>query len=529
MKSLKRIMGIALSVCLMLTMCPFVKNTFYQNGYVDAASTNTDAMVSYANGCVGKSKSQLGLKGEWCASFVYYCAKNSGNSKKVGSSIYVGTQAEQTVNNKGGVITFVNKSAYNACKNRFNSNRCVYNPNYIPRKGDLYIQKGEDLGDKYFAHVGLVRKNSTKTYIAYTIEGNTSCSDGKHSNYKYVEYKTRNKNNLSSPYGFTAFVTPNYDNNVTHTMSFSLNGGTGTFNSFFVSNGFDFKLPNSKPAKTGYTFRGWYSKRLADNKWHVSGTGWCTWDYITKNKLTPRLYAPSERHNMNKSWTKGCTNSNYCFYAQWKANTWTVKYNANGGYGTMQDTKHTYGTKTYLRKNTFKRDGYAFDNWYVYRPNVNKWLYTNGSKSGWYKKGGQPSGYYLNTYYDGGWVKATTSVNNDTVILYAKWKALHTFTYSLNGGTGSFDSAIVADGQKITLLSNKPVRSGYTFKGWNVKRIKDNKWFVIKHGWCTSSYISDNKLSPKIYEPGKSYTIDSSWTTGCPDSNYCFYAKWVKK
>lgn len=529
MKCLKQIPVIVLLVCLIATMSPFVQDGFNKSGHVDAASNNAEAMVSYANSCVGKSKSQLGLKGEWCARFVYYCAANSGNAKKVGSSVWVGTQAEQTVNSKGGTITFVNKAAYNACKSRFNKNRCVYNPNYIPRKGDLYIQKGADNAGKYFAHVGIVRKNSTKSYIAYTIEGNTSCPNGKHTNYKYVEYKTRNKNYLSSPYGFSAFVTPNYGTTVNHNISFALNGGNGTFNSFIVSNGSNFQIPSNKPTKTGYTFKGWYAKRLADNTWHVTGPGWCTWDYITRNNCSPKIYPPAKVYNMDYSWTKGSANSNYCFYAQWQPNTWTIKYNANGGYGTMADTKHIYGTKTYLRANTYTRDGYVFDNWYVYRPNVNKWLYTNGKTSGWYSKGAQPAGYYLNTYYDGGWVAGTTAVNNDTVILYAKWKAKHTFVYNLNGGTGTFESAIVVDGQKVTLPTKKPVKSGYEFKGWNVKRLNDNRWYVIKYGWCNSDYMVNNGLSAKIYEPGNSYTIDSSWTTGNPNSNYCFYAKWVKK
>lgn len=531
MKLTKRLLMIMMSVCMIVTMCPFVQSGLTGGGSASAASNGTaDALASYANQCAGKSKSKLGLSGEWCASFVYYCAKNSGNSGKIGSNIYVGTQAEQTVNSKGGTITFVNKAAYNACKSRFNKNRCKYNASYIPKKGDLYIQKGEDLGDQYFAHVGIVRKKSTKKSVIYTIEGNTTCSDGKHKNYNYVEYKTRDNNSMKAPYGFSAFITPKYSSAAaSHNMSYALNGGSGTFNSFSVKDGSTFKLSGSKPSKTGYTFRGWYAKRLADSKWYVDGKSWCTWDYITANNLSPKIYNSEQNHIMNSSWTKGSPNSNYRFYAQWRANTWTFKYNANGGSGTMSDTKHTYGKQTYLRKNTFTRSGYVFDNWNVYRPNIDKWLYYNGSQSGWYKKGSQPSGYYLHTYYDAGWVKATTPVNNDTVVLYAKWKKTHVFSYGLNGGNGSYSNMTVADGKNITVASNKPSKNGYTFKGWYVKRLADNKWYVAGKGWCTWNYITANNLSPKIYTPGKSYCIDASWTKGSPNSNYRFYAKWVKK
>lgn len=423
MSKMKRFLGVVLSICMVLTMMPFMQNEIDGSGSVSAATAGTaSSMTSFANQCAGKSKRQLGLSGEWCASFVYYCAKNSGNASKVGNSAYVGTQAEQTVNSKGGTITFVNKAAYNACKKRFNSSRCKYNPNYVPKAGDLYIQKGEDLGDQYFAHVGVVRKKSTKSTVAYTVEGNTSCSDGKHSDFYYVEYKTRNKNNFSAPYGFSAFVTPKYAKPVTHNFSYALNGGTGSFKSFNVKDGNNITVSSAKPTKYGYTFKGWYVKRLADNKWYVNGKGWCTWGYISKNKTWPKIYTPGKSYRLDSSWTSGSSKSNYCFYAQWTANTWIVKYNANGGKGTMANTKHTYGVKTYLRKNTFTRNGYQFDNWYVYRPNVNQWMYTNGTRSIWCKKGYQPSGYYLKTYYDGGWVSGTTSVNGDVVILYAKWK-----------------------------------------------------------------------------------------------------------
>ncbi len=188
-----------------------VKSPSSSGGDTSATGTaNANAMVSSAEASVGKSKTSLGLTGEWCARFVYYCAEKSGNASKIGNDVYVGSMAEKTVNDKGGTIIFVNKNAYNACKDRFVSARCKYDPNYIPKKGDLYIQKGEDLGDQYFAHIGIVRKNSSKSSIAYTIEGNTSCSDGKHADYKYVEYKTRNKNGFIAPYGFSAFVKPAY-------------------------------------------------------------------------------------------------------------------------------------------------------------------------------------------------------------------------------------------------------------------------------------------------------------------------------
>ena len=50
-------------------------------------------------------------------------------------------------------------------------------------------------------------------------------------------------------------------------------------------------------------------------------------------------------------------------YAQWRANNYTVKYNANGGTGTMEDQVFEYGEKDFLRKNTFTKEGYEFAGW----------------------------------------------------------------------------------------------------------------------------------------------------------------------
>lgn len=121
---------------------------------------------------------------------------------------------------------------------------------------------------------------------------------------------------MSSPYGFSAFVTPRYI--VNHKITFSLNGGKGSFKTINAKTDATFTLSKSKPSKSGYTFRGWYLKRKADNTWYVAGRGWYSWDYITKNNLSPKIYNPGKSCTIDTSWTNGSTASNYGFYAQWK-------------------------------------------------------------------------------------------------------------------------------------------------------------------------------------------------------------------
>ena len=50
-------------------------------------------------------------------------------------------------------------------------------------------------------------------------------------------------------------------------------------------------------------------------------------------------------------------------YAQWKANTYKVSYDANGGSGSMDATTCTYGSNCTLRGNTFTKTGYTFNGW----------------------------------------------------------------------------------------------------------------------------------------------------------------------
>ncbi|MCM1309043.1 MAG: leucine-rich repeat protein, partial [Butyrivibrio sp.] len=47
--------------------------------------------------------------------------------------------------------------------------------------------------------------------------------------------------------------------------------------------------------------------------------------------------------------------------------TYTIKYNANGGSGSMSDQTITYGVSTVTRANTFKKNGYTFAGWTAYR------------------------------------------------------------------------------------------------------------------------------------------------------------------
>ncbi|MBR2785379.1 MAG: InlB B-repeat-containing protein, partial [Clostridia bacterium] len=130
----------------------------------------------------------------------------------------------------------------------------------------------------------------------------------------------------------------------------------------------------------------------------------------------------------------------------WVANTYTIKYNANGGTGTMSDTSMTYGTAKPLTENAFTKEGYTF--------------------AGWNTKADGTGTNYSNKQS----VNNLTATNNGTVTLYAKWTPItYKIVYNSNGGTGTMaDTSMTYDVAK-NLTTNSFTRTGYTFNGWNTK------------------------------------------------------------
>ena len=105
------------------------------------------------------------------------------------------------------------------------------------------------------------------------------------------------------------------------------------------------------------------------------------------------------------------------------SNSFTVKYNPNGGSGSMADTIVPYGVPTLTRKNTFTRPGYTFEGWNVYNSSNNTWRYynpKNGTDTGWYTVGKQPVGWVKMVYPNGVDV-AQTGQPGEIVIFYAVW------------------------------------------------------------------------------------------------------------
>lgn len=151
--------------------------------------------------------------------------------------------------------------------------------------------------------------------------------------------------------------------------------------------------------------------------------------------------------------------------------SYTVQYEANGGTGTMDNTVVPYGVSTALRTNSYTRIGYEFAGWTAYRTTYGQWYYTDGSSTGWYTEGSQPSGYYKYIYRDGVNVAKTSGVDGDVVKMYAQWEAASfNVTFQDEDGTVLQSGQVAAGAVPTAPAAPTKASDGvytYTFAGWD--------------------------------------------------------------
>ena len=115
------------------------------------------------------------------------------------------------------------------------------------------------------------------------------------------------------------------------TVSYDANGGSGAPSSQTKWRDETLTLSSTKPSRTGYSFQGWAT----------SATG-------------SSSYQPGASYTSNSALT---------LYAVWKANTWTVKFDANGGSGAPANQTKTYGVDLTLSTTKPTRSLYNFLGW----------------------------------------------------------------------------------------------------------------------------------------------------------------------
>lgn len=190
-------------------------------------------------------------------------------------------------------------------------------------------------------------------------------------------------------------------------LTFDGNGGNVGTASKEVIYGLEYgSLPT--PVREGYTFSGWAYEKAGK-------------EIVTEKTIVN-------------------TTENHTLYAQWNAKSYTIRFHANGGEGTMVDQVIKYDAIVALSKNTFVRENYSFFGWS---------LSENGDK----------------VYND---MDSVVNLKLEGIVdLYAIWKQnSYTVTFDYNGGSGSSDEMQVLYGEPYGALPDYPYLEGKLFIGW---------------------------------------------------------------
>ena len=162
----------------------------------------------------------------------------------------------------------------------------------------------------------------------------------------------------------------------------------------------------------------------------TAGTGYTFKGFSTSNSTS----LPSSPAASGKTATASAygSSNNSTYYAYFKANQYTVKFDANGGTGSMSDQSHTYSVSQALTANAFTRTGYTFEGWN-----------TKADGTG-------------TSYPDKQSVSNLSSTDGGSVTLYAQWAEIpannHNITYTAQatGWTYGAQPASAEEGATVT-------------------------------------------------------------------------------
>ncbi len=224
-------------------------------------------------------------------------------------------------------------------------------------------------------------------------------------------------------------------------VKFNANGGSGSMPQQTIYTDETTKLTANAFTRSGYSFSGWATSAGGEKKY-------------SNNASVKNLDAG--------------INATVNLYAVWTANKYSVKFNANGGLGTMSNQSFVYGTAQNLAANGFSSDGYSFVGWATS---------ANGTK----------------VYSDKESVKNLTSTANGTVNLYAVWESIlgieNVISWPRYPWSGKVDIDVTVKGAEnedylVSLVArdldggtNLPLRTA-----WQTGGTVTNNAFLVKPG-----------------------------------------------
>lgn len=289
---------------------------------------------------------------------------------------------------------------------------------------------------------------------------------------KSITVTFRNYNDLSdSAYGYVAFnvsvpAWPSY------TVSYNANGGSGAPSSQTKYKDTTLKLQTTVPTRTGYSFKDWNTASGGTGKPYASGA-----NYTDNSAVT--------------------------LYAQWTANTYIIKYDANGGTGAPGNQTKTYGVNLTLSSTKPTRTNYNFLGWS-----------TSSTGSVNYSAGGIYSANSAATLYAvwelAYWkpkitkLKATRCDSDGTDNEYGTYAKI-TFDWELCQLLGTNTTATIA----ISLGSDTPTTFTGSGTSDSVSKVVGGS-LSIESSYTYTVKVTDNRDNTMIYVsiPASAFAID---------------------
>ncbi len=313
-----------------------------------------------------------------------------------------------------------------------------------------------------------------------------------------------------------------------YAVHFNANGGEGTMADESLWLGIPDTLPTSTFTRTGYTFAGWAT--IAGGEIAFADRALVTNLTETAN-ATANLYAAWEPHQYAVRFNRGAgtgsmanqqltydtaadltpnafTRTGYTFagwateeggakvyddgaevlnlatnagavvdlYTTWTPNEYTVKFDANGGTGTMADLAFTYDQAATFTANAFTRASRFFAGWAT-----------------------EADGSVVHT--DGAEVSNLTAEADGAVTLYAVW-ADSRVVFDANGGEGTMDPFYMFAGTEQTLPSSSFTKAGHFLLGWA----------LTPDGEAT--LLNGDSTADIVAAPGETVTLYAVWHEG---------------
>lgn len=234
------------------------------------------------------------------------------------------------------------------------------------------------------------------------------------------------------------FITPvSEENNVIYTVEYNANGGTdsGTSNNKMTATvhvrGINTKLRKNYFTKANNDFAGWYLHRKSDNKWlYLTAENQTVW-YLKGEQPRGAILALYEDMR-TVGYLSNSKGDVVTCYAQWTpvatgTTTFYLRYEGNGGTGTMADTKVVYGVNTALAANAFVNEGYAFSGWIAHRRSDDKFIAfatPTTTSSTWYARNALTDTIVLKSYQNQCTAAKTSATDRDIVTMYAAWSRI---------------------------------------------------------------------------------------------------------